>query len=182
METKGFLANMRGRKVGGELMTLGTDMPDPLSKLMLRLTDEVPLLSSAMLAHVERDSRELEALVRVPYPDGRRKIDEFVEKLDIEKMGLMRKHLNIWSSLLLPSEARVRHKQVQSEAMWAILRTAIDAQIKNPAEVRAQLAKLRDPYDGNPIAMRDVEGGVEITLKSNEGRTPVTITVGLGGK
>jgi len=68
--------------------------------------------------------------------------------------------------MVLPASASTRLKEVQTEALWAILRTAIDAQIQDPGSVRGELAKLHDPYDDGPIQMRDVAGGVELSLKS----------------
>jgi len=62
------------------------------------------------------------------------------------------------------------------------LRTALDAQIHNPSSVRAELAKLRDPYDDSPLEWRDVKGGVEVKLKAPPNQKTLTLMVGLSGK
>ena len=88
----------------------------------------------------------------------------------------------MYVALALPAMLGARTKEVQVDAAWEILRTALNAQLRDPASVRQALAPLRDPYDDQPFVMRDVEGGVEIQLKTDPGKRPVTLTVGLAGK
>lgn len=128
---------------------------------------------------LESDSQELEKLMEVPFPEGRPKIDAFIKKIQRREVWNWSR---IWSILMLPASAATRYKEVQIEMLWTIFRTALNAQLHNPGNVRQELSKLRDPYDGQPIAMRDVEGGVEIQLKSDPGKKSVTLTVGLAGK
>lgn len=124
----------------------------------------------------EQRSKELEKLMGMPYAASRPKIDSFLKELKKNWW------YDVLSSLVLPTSASTRLKEVQIEAEWAILRTALDAQRHNPSELRARLAALRDPFDNGPIEMRDVEGGVELKLKSEEGRKSPTLIVGLPKK
>jgi len=128
----------------------------------------------------KQKSHELEKLMGMPYVEARSNIEAFEKNL--KKEPLQKPFLDIWSCLALPSIVPTRLKEVQTEAAWTVLRTALDAQIHNPSSVCGELAKLRDPYDGGPIEMRDVPGGVELKLKSEPYRKPMTLMVGLAGK
>lgn len=129
------------------------------------------------LKQYELKSREVERLMELPFPEARPQIDAFEKSLQKHRW------INgMYVALALPAMLGARTKEVQVDAAWEILRTALNAQLRDPASVRQALAPLRDPYDDQPFVMRDVEGGVEIQLKTDPGKRPVTLTVGLAGK
>jgi len=135
-----------------------------------------PRIWLLMVDDVERLYNKLEPLFELPYAEAQPKLAE------IERQTKRRWFINCLSVITLPVILDVRAKMAQSEVEWAIFKTALNAQLRDPASVRGELAKLRDPFDDQPIEMRDVEGGVEIRLKSGEGKKPVTLVVGLAGK
>ena len=125
----------------------------------------------------EQKSIELENLMGLPYVQARPQLDAFERNLKNHRW------LNgIYAILLLPADAVVRRKEVQIETAWTILRTALVAQMRNPASVRGELAKLRDPYDDGPMEWRDVPDGVEVKMKAPPGQKTITLIVGLSGK
>jgi len=96
----------------------------------------------------------------------------------IKKGGM----LNPIAALMLPPFDGVREKESQCKTGWTIFQTALAAQLRDPASVRGELAKLRDPYDDSPMEWRDVPGGVEVKLKGPPDKKPLTLMVGLSGK
>ena len=142
---------------------------------IITLMHTSPTLYLFMIHNYEQRIQEVEKLMGLPYLEARPKIAALEKYL--EKKPL----LDPFSLMLLPAPS-IRLKEVQMETMWTILKTAFDAQILNPSSVRGELAKLRDPYDGGPMEMRDVPGGVELKLKSDPDKKPVTLMVGLAGK
>lgn len=170
----GYLRNILAKnKAKSEFATICSY--DSEDQWIIKISSASPTICLYMVERFEQRSQELDKLMELPYAEGNPKVAAF-EK-DISKKWQM----DIFSKLVFPAVFGCHLKEAQSETMWAILRTAIDSQLHNPADVRTQLAKLRDPYDGSPIQMQDVQGGVEITLKSEEGRKPVTLTVGIRG-
>ena len=116
-------------------------------------------------------------LMDLPYAQARPQFDAFEKSLQKHRW------INgIYVDVSLPAMLGMRLKEVQMETIWKAFNIALDTQMRNPSEVRQELAKLRDPFDDQPIEMCDVEGGVELHLKSGEGKKPVTLVVGLAGK
>jgi len=155
-------------KDGGDFLTL-----KPIQEINFRLGLRVKYVVYS-IKKFEQKSLEAEKLMDLPYAEARPRFVAFEKELKRDRWinGLF---------LYLPGMHR-RFQEVQVEMMWTILRTALDAQIHNPSSVRGELAKLRDPYDGSPIEMRDVPSGVELKLKSDPDYQPMTLMVGLAGK
>ena len=138
-----------------------------------KMTRLSPLVSFYLVRRFEQRSQELNRLMELPYAEGKPKIDAMMKELEGKR------RVDILACLALRVGANIRLKDAQSEALWAIFRTALATQLHDPTGLRAQLAKLCDPYDGGPIEIQEVERGVKLVLKSEEGKKPVTLTVGL---
>ena len=125
----------------------------------------------------EQQSLEIERLIDLPYAQARLQIDVFEKNL--QKYRWIN---GPFAKLALPALSSVRRKEVQVDAAWTILRTALAAQMRDPGSVRGELAQLRDPYDDGPMEWRDVPGGVEVKLKAPPDKKTMTLMVGLSRK
>ena len=156
----------------------GVDVQNSKPNQAITITGGLPAKYLAYsINRYEQKSIELENLMGLPYVQARPQLDAFERNLKNHRW------LNgIYAILLLPADAVVRRKEVQIETAWTILRTALVAQMRNPASVRGELAKLRDPYDDGPMEWRDVPDGVEVKMKAPPGQKTITLIVGLSGK
>ena len=125
----------------------------------------------------EQKSLELEKLLCLPYAEARPQLDAY--RGNLQKYRWINGPYALMNS---PFAGSLRFREVQMEGAWAIFRTALDAQIHTPSSVRAELAKLRNPYDGSPLEIRDVEDGIEEKLKGPPDMNQMTLTIGLQKK
>lgn len=151
---------------------------DPLFVIpeVAEIVKEKPSVLVSWINDIERDEAELERLMALPYAEGRPKIAALMKRVEEQKES------NPLAAMTIPAVGGLRDKEVQMEAVWTIFLTALNAQIHNPRGMRAELEKLRDPYDNGPIDCRDVEGGVELKLKAAPDKKRLTLTVGLPKK
>jgi len=124
----------------------------------------------------EKKRVELERLMRLPYAEGKPQLQEFDREMKRNRW------INGPFALALPALSGAWFKEVHTEALRAILRVALSAQIRDPGSVRGELVKLHDPYDDGPLELRDAPDGVEVKMKAPPEMKPSTLMVGSAKK
>jgi hypothetical protein len=149
----------------------GTD--DDTTRSVIKTLRIFPILSFYMIEKYERKSQEISDLLKLPYHEGRQKLQ--ATETDISS----HKFTDLLSALALPAVCGVKATEARSERAWEILRTAIAAQMRDPTSVREALVKLHDPYDNTPLEWKDVPGGIQVKFKAARDKKSLTLMVEL---
>ncbi|MDD5350652.1 MAG: hypothetical protein PHQ12_10625 [Chthoniobacteraceae bacterium] len=140
----------------------------------LEIYRATPEALAAWTRAMEPNYDALERILRLPFSERESHMDAL--------LSAARAGTNPLADCVFPFSLSACRKEIQTEAMWTIFRTALEARLHGTADLRARIAALPDPFDATPLKCRDVKAGVEIQLQGAPSQPPVMFTVGLDWK
>ncbi|GEM_PF-3934450 len=140
-----------------------------------------PLVCYLKIRAFDRHSMELFELMKLPFAQRQPQIAAFCKRVKdpyTRNKLVAALWLNPFTDILSAAET-AQLNDARYQTLWAVFKTALQAQLDDPETVRAKIAGFCDPINGSPLRMEDQPGEVRIIFKKQGDKPAWELRIGI---